>query len=128
VDLQLDDLGQGREHALRDDLQHLQRRRHTAESWTPIVKRIKLRDQRQHLTLYNNNPHLTREGSLGMVRCFMFLFCSSTKQAGDSLNVLYKRKLVLYFYISLWYIKIRIEQVSSIHSCKADRTSFIIAR
>jgi len=24
--------------------------------------------------------------------------------------------------ISLWYIKIRIEQVSSIHSCKANRT------
>jgi len=29
--------------------------------------------------------------------------------------------------ISLWYIKIRIEQVSSVHSCKANRTSFIIA-
>jgi len=30
--------------------------------------------------------------------------------------------------ISLWYIKIRIEQVSSIHSCEANRTSFIIVR
>jgi len=30
--------------------------------------------------------------------------------------------------ISLWYIKIRIEQVSSIHSGEANRTSFIIAR
>jgi len=30
--------------------------------------------------------------------------------------------------ISLWYIKIRIEQVSSIHNCKANRMSFIIAR
>jgi len=27
-----------------------------------------------------------------------------------------------------WYIKIRIEQVSSIHNCKVNRTSFIIAR
>jgi len=31
-------------------------------------------------------------------------------------------------YLSLWYIKIRIEQVSSIHSYKANRTNFIIAR
>jgi len=30
--------------------------------------------------------------------------------------------------ISLRYIKIRIEQVSSIHSCKVNSTSFIIAR
>jgi len=30
--------------------------------------------------------------------------------------------------ISLWYIKIRIEQVSSVHNCKINRTSFIIAR
>jgi len=30
--------------------------------------------------------------------------------------------------ISLWYIKIRIEQVSSIHNYEANRTSFIIAR
>jgi len=30
--------------------------------------------------------------------------------------------------ISLWYIKIIIEQVSSIHNCKVNRTSFIIAR
>jgi len=30
--------------------------------------------------------------------------------------------------ISLWYIKRRIEQFSSIHSCEANRTSFIIAR
>jgi len=30
--------------------------------------------------------------------------------------------------ISLWYIKIRIEQVSSIHSNEVNRTSFIIAR
>jgi len=30
--------------------------------------------------------------------------------------------------ISLWYINIRREQVSSIHSCKVNRTSFIIAR
>jgi len=30
--------------------------------------------------------------------------------------------------ISLWCIKIRIEQVSSIHSYEVNRTSFIIAR
>jgi len=30
--------------------------------------------------------------------------------------------------ISLWYITIRIELVSSIHRYKANRTSFIIAR
>jgi len=30
--------------------------------------------------------------------------------------------------ISLWYIKIRIEQVSSIHSYKVNRRSFIIAK
>jgi len=30
-------------------------------------------------------------------------------------------------YISLWYIKIRIEQVSSIHNRKVNRMSFIIA-
>jgi len=29
---------------------------------------------------------------------------------------------------AIYHIKIRIEQVSSIHSCKANRTSFIIAR
>jgi len=30
--------------------------------------------------------------------------------------------------ISPWYIKIRIEPLSSIHSCEVNRTSFIIAR
>jgi len=30
--------------------------------------------------------------------------------------------------ILLWYIKIRIEQVSSIHNCKVNGTRFIIAR
>jgi len=28
--------------------------------------------------------------------------------------------------VSLWYIKIRIELVLSVHSCEANRTSFII--
>jgi len=43
------------------------------------------------------------------------IYLKSTFVEGDS-NIL------------LWYIKIRIEQVSSIHNCKANGTSFIIAR